>query len=81
VTAPAEKPEQAGSPKRRPSTTRRTSTAAHTTTPARATGRAAAAEPDELASLTVAQLRDRAKSAGKTGYSRLSKAQLVALLS
>ena len=34
-----------------------------------------------LAELTVAQLRARAREAGRTGYSRLTKAQLIDLLS
>lgn len=38
-------------------------------------------QAQDLDSLTVAQLRGRAKTAGKVGYSRLSKAELVALLS
>ena len=41
----------------------------------------AGAAPSELGTLTVAQLRDRARSAGRPGYSRLSKAQLIELLS
>ncbi len=36
---------------------------------------------DDLSSLTVAALRDRAKAEGRTGYSRFTKAQLVELLS
>ena len=36
-------------------------------------------EPEDLAALTVAQLRDRARAEGKSGYSRLNKAQLIAL--
>lgn len=39
------------------------------------------AVPDALADLTVLELRARARAAGYTGYSRLAKAQLVALLS
>jgi len=40
------------------------------------------AEPaEDLSALTVAQLRRRAGDAGKTGYSRLTKAQLIDLLS
>ncbi|KXC05800.1 hypothetical protein MhomT_09375 [Microbacterium hominis] len=35
----------------------------------------------ELAALTVAQLRDRARTDGRSGYSRLTKAQLIDLLS
>ncbi|WP_454141224.1 hypothetical protein [Microbacterium lacticum] len=34
-----------------------------------------------LAELTVAQLRARARETGRTGYSRLTKAQLIDLLS
>ena len=34
-----------------------------------------------LADRTIAALRDRAREAGRTGYSRLTKAQLIALLS
>ena len=40
-----------------------------------------AAPPTDLAALTVVQLRERARAAGATGYSRLTKAELVALLS
>ncbi|SIT69805.1 hypothetical protein [Microbacterium sp. RU33B] len=40
----------------------------------------AAPAPVGLSALTVAALRDRAKSEGRTGYSRLTKAQLVELL-
>lgn len=36
---------------------------------------------DALAALTVAQLRERARATGATGHSRLTKAQLIALLS
>jgi hypothetical protein len=44
------------------------------------------AEPEEpatasLESFTVAQLRARARDEGRTGYSRLTKQQLIALLS
>ena len=35
----------------------------------------------DLTTLTVVQLRERARAAGRTGYSRLSKAQLIAFLS
>jgi hypothetical protein len=42
---------------------------------------AAAASAPALETLTVAALRDRAREAGRTGYSRLTKAQLIALLS
>lgn len=38
-------------------------------------------QPEELALLTVAALRKRAKSQGRVGYSRLSKARLVEFLS
>jgi hypothetical protein len=37
--------------------------------------------PTDLDTLTVAALRDRARDEGRTGYSRLTKAQLVELLS
>ncbi len=40
----------------------------------------AATGPDELSLLTVAQLRDRARSQGRVGYSRLSKADLIEFL-
>ncbi|MAP63422.1 MAG: Rho termination factor, partial [Microbacterium sp.] len=43
-------------------------------------GRTASPSPD-LASLTVPQLRARARDEGRTGYSRMTKAQLVDLLS
>ena len=36
---------------------------------------------NDLGSLTVVQLRDRARAAGHRGFSRFSKAQLIALLS
>ena len=36
---------------------------------------------DDISALTVVQLRERAKAAGRSGYSRLTKAQLVELLS
>jgi len=45
------------------------------------TAKPAAAPAVDLAALTVVQLRERARAAGKTGYSRLAKAQLIALLS
>jgi hypothetical protein len=35
----------------------------------------------ELEALTVVQLRERARTAGRTGYSRLTKSELIALLS
>ncbi|QIG39985.1 hypothetical protein G5T42_11235 [Microbacterium sp. 4R-513] len=37
--------------------------------------------PTDLDTLTVAALRERAKDEGRTGYSRLTKAQLIELLS
>jgi len=40
-----------------------------------------ARKPDDLSSLTVAQLKERAQKEGHTGYSRCTKAQLVDLLS
>lgn len=43
-----------------------------------------AAPPEEagdLSRLTVAQLRERARLEGRTGYSRLTKAQLIEMLS
>ena len=39
------------------------------------------AEPDGLSALTVVQLREKARAAGRTGFSRMTKAQLVELLS
>jgi hypothetical protein len=41
----------------------------------------AAAEGQDLSSLTVRQLRERARTAGHAGFSRYTKAQLMALLS
>lgn len=43
--------------------------------------RAKAPAPAELDALTVLQLRERARASGRTGYSRLTKAELIALLS
>jgi hypothetical protein len=37
--------------------------------------------PEDLSALTVVQLRARARAAGHAGYSRYTKAQLMALLS
>ncbi len=42
---------------------------------------AAATGSSDLNALTVAQLRERARAAGRTGYSRLTKAELITLLS
>jgi hypothetical protein len=44
------------------------------------TGTPGPAASDDLSSLTVARLRARARDEGRTGYSRMTKAQLVALL-
>lgn len=44
-------------------------------------GDATAPSPDQLSSLTVVELRARARAEGRSGYSRLRKAQLVDLLS
>ncbi|MGO3192086.1 MAG: hypothetical protein ACTIKQ_11820, partial [Microbacterium sp.] len=40
-----------------------------------------AASGTALDQLTIVALRDRARAEGRTGYSRLSKAQLISLLS
>ena len=42
---------------------------------------AAASERTDLAALTVVELRARARAEGRTGYSRLTKSQLIDLLS
>lgn len=41
---------------------------------------AASAEHPDLTSMTVAALRDRARAEGRTGYSRMTKAELLELL-
>jgi len=93
VKAPAVKPAAAKTPAPRASTAKTpariaTSTSTSTTTraaaataPSAPTRKAGASAPADLSALTVAQLRDRARATGRTGYSRLSKAQLIALLS
>ncbi len=53
-----------------------------TKTPAKTDSAVTSAAPAiDLSSLTVAQLKERAQKAGHTGFSRLTKAQLIDLLS
>lgn len=52
-----------------------------TPSPTKSSATTRALSADDLSSLTVAELKERAQKAGHTGYSRKTKAQLIELLS